>query len=67
MENFVVLNVLKFRSYMVYTVVYLGHAKILSRAHDILSHVHDIISGAHDLIIILIQFAWHLHRCKQDQ
>ena len=40
---------------------------ILSRAHDLLSRAHDIISRAHDLIIILVHFARHLHRCKQDQ
>ena len=40
---------------------------ILSRAHDIISRAHDIISRAHDLIIILVHFARHLHRCKQDQ
>ena len=54
------------------TVVYLGHTKFffwkkLCRAHDILSRAHDIISRAHDLIIILVHFARHLHRCKQDQ
>ena len=39
---------------------------ISSRAHDILSHAHDIISRAHDISIILVHFARHLHRCKQD-